>query len=148
MSTKKPYKAIAEKLVESGIRPTSQRLNIARLMFGEGLDAHRHFTADHLYDEAKSAGLKLSLATIYNNLNVFKEAGLLKEVILHTGQSYFDTNIDDHHHFFDEDAGEVIDIDSESLKLLDLPPLPAGKKVKSVQVIIRLEDDCESNGVN
>lgn len=141
MSLRKPYKKIADVLKEAGLRPTSQRMSIAKILFGDDLGMHRHVTADQLFQESLGCGMKLSLATIYNNLNSFKEAGLIQEVVLGTGQTYYDTNVSDHHHFFVEKCGSIIDIDNKEMALRSVPNIPTGKKIKSIQVIVRLEDE-------
>jgi Fur family iron response transcriptional regulator len=117
------------------LRPTRQRLALARILFA---DRHRHVTAEQLYAEALAQSVDVSLATIYNTLNQFTRAGLLRELILSPGCSYFDTNVDDHHHFFFEDSGSLVDIPSSDVVLGDLPPAPAGSVVSRVDVVIRL----------
>lgn len=127
----------------AGLRPTSQRLQIARLLFGddESPAQDRHFTPDQLFEEAIQNKLKLSLATIYNTLGAFKKSGLIQEVIIGPGQSYYDTNLSDHHHFFEEDSGNIIDIHQDDLILKNIPTAPDGKQIKSVQVVIRIGED-------
>ena len=117
------------------LRPTRQRLALARILFA---DRHRHVTAEQLYAEALAQSVDVSLATIYNTLNQFTRAGLLRELILSPGCSYFDTNTEDHHHFFFEDGGSLVDIPSSDVVLRDLPPAPEGSVVSRVDVVIRL----------
>ena len=131
----RPYGKVLDKLRNAGLRPTRQRLALARLLFDAG---DQHVTAEHLYALSKSADAKVSLATVYNTLHQFKEAGLLREVVVEPGRSYFDTNIDNHHHFYDADTGELIDIPSSHVTLASLPTPPNGKKVDRVDVVVRL----------
>lgn len=131
----RPYGKVLDKLRNAGLRPTRQRLALARLLFDAG---DQHVTAENLYALSKSADAKVSLATVYNTLHQFKEAGLLREVVVEPGRSYFDTNIDNHHHFFDEDTGDLIDIPSQDVALARLPEPPNGKKVERVDVVVRL----------
>src|SRR5438874_5167375 len=105
MEPKRPtMPMVVERLRRAGLRPTRQRLALARLLF-EGGD--RHVTAEGLHGEALGGHIRVSLATVYNTLHQFTEAGLLREVVVEPGRSYFDTNIDDHHHFFSEPAGTL-----------------------------------------
>ena len=121
----------------AGLRPTRQRLSLARLLFESG---NRHVTAEQLHGEAKAADIPVSLATVYNTLNQFTRAGLLREVVVEPGRSYFDTNIDDHHHFYFEDSGELRDIPSDEVCLSDLPQPPAGTRIERVDVILRVQN--------
>ncbi len=118
-----------------GLRPTRQRLALAGLLFQAG---HRHVTAEKLHGEAMKRGIRVSLATIYNTLHQFTAAGLLREVVVDTDRSYFDTNMERHHHFFHEDTGLLEDIPSSELELKNLPPLPEGSEISSIDVVIRL----------
>ncbi|NUP97213.1 MAG: transcriptional repressor, partial [Planctomycetaceae bacterium] len=112
MSTERPYAELLQRLRAVGLRPTRQRLALARLLFEKG---DRHLTADDLHAEAEQAGIGVSLATIYNTLNQFTQAGLLREVAVEAGRAYFDTNTSDHHHFFFEDGGRLADIPAAGL---------------------------------
>ncbi|WP_439813655.1 iron response transcriptional regulator IrrA [Zavarzinia sp. CC-PAN008] len=118
-----------------GLRPTRQRLALSRLLFEQG---DRHLTAEMLHSDAQAQGLRVSLATIYNTLHQFTKVGLLREVVIDSGRTYFDTNISDHHHFFFEDSGQLQDIPGSSLTLGAMPAVPAGCAVARVDVIIRL----------
>ncbi len=131
-------KDIEKRLRDARLRPTRQRLALAELLFGRG---HRHVTAEQLHREARDAGLSVSLATIYNTLNQFSEVGLLREVVTNGNHTYYDTNTDEHHHFYLEERDQLIDIPADALRLMGMPPLPAGKKVKGVDIIIRLADE-------
>ena len=136
MSTKRPYKDLIERLRGASLRPTRQRLALAKLLF-EGED--RHVSAEQLHGEAVGNGISVSLATVYNSLNQFTDAGLLREVVVEPGRSYFDTNVSDHHHFYFEDSGELRDIPSESMRLSGLPEIPEGASIRRVDVTIRLK---------
>jgi Fur family iron response transcriptional regulator len=124
-----------ERLRLAGLRPTRQRLALAALLFA---GPHRHVTAEQLYGEAIDHAIGVSLATIYNTLNQFTQAGLLRELILSPGCSYFDTNVDDHHHFYFEDSGKLADVPYSDIVLANLPSPPRGSVVSRVDVVIRL----------
>jgi len=126
-----------ERLRLAQLRPTRQRLALARILLGDG---HRHVTAEQLYAEAQAQSVGVSLATVYNTLNQFTRVGLLRELILSPGCSYFDTNVDDHHHFFFEGSGSLVDIPSSDIVLSGLPAPPAGSVVSRVDVVIRLSE--------
>lgn len=134
----RPFKRALDQLNGAGLRPTRQRLGLARLLF-EGCD--RHVTAEQLHGEAMAADLRVSLATVYNTLNQFTAAGLLREVVVEAGKSYFDTNTSDHHHFFLEDAGRLEDIPADDLVVQNLPKPPGGTRIARVDVIVRLSED-------
>ena len=119
----------------AGLRPTRQRLALASLLF----DGHdRHVTAEQLHGHAQAASIKVSLATIYNTLHQFTEAGLLREVVVEPGRSYFDTNTADHHHFYCDSDGRLEDIPGDSVSLAALPTPPQGMTIHRVEVIIRI----------
>ena len=130
----RPYRHLIDTLRQAGLRPTRQRLALARSLFGE---TFRHVTAEQLHSEV-SADVRVSLATVYNALHQFTAAGLLREVVVDPGRSYFDTNVADHHHFYLDDAGLLSDIPKEQVKVTGLPPPPAGTEIKCVDVVIRL----------
>jgi len=136
----RPFKRALDRLQGVGLRPTRQRLGLARLLF-EGCD--RHVTAEQLHGEALSADLRVSLATVYNTLNQFTDAGLLREVVVEAGKSYFDTNTSDHHHFFLENTGRLEDIPGDHVAIGPLPNAPAGTRIARVDVIVRLVEDTE-----
>lgn len=119
----------------ANLRPTRQRRALAELLLGRG---HRHVTAEHLHEEAREAGIKVSLATVYNALHQFTRAGLLRELVVDAGRAYFDTNTAHHHHFFDEESGALIDIPSEAVAVGALPKPPHGQQVSRVDVIVRV----------
>ncbi len=135
MSTVRPYTKALDRLKGAGLRPTRQRLGLGRLLFDGG---DRHVTAEQLHEEASGAGLRVSLATVYNTLNQFTEAGLLREVVVEAGRSYFDTNTSDHHHFFFEGTGRLQDIPGDQVRVSDLPIAPEGTTVSRVDVIVRV----------
>ena len=125
----------ADRLREAGLRPTRQRLELAGLLFAHG---DRHLTAESLHTEAHAAGVKVSLATVYNTLHQFTEAGLLRQVVVDAARSYFDTNIGNHQHFYCEDEGRLIDIPGETIAVAGVPAPPKGTKIDRVDVVIRL----------
>jgi len=122
-------------LREAGLRPTRQRMALAELMFGKG---DRHISAEVLYGEAKHAGYSLSLATVYNTLQQFSRAGLLKAISIDSSRTYFDTNTGDHHHFFVEDTEEVLDMPDDAVAVANLPAAPDGYEIASVDVVVRV----------
>jgi Fur family iron response transcriptional regulator len=119
----------------AGLRPTRQRLALANLLFAKG---NRHISAEMLHEEAMTASVPVSLATVYNTLHQFTEAGLLREVVVDGARTYFDTNVDDHHHFFIEDDIEVVDIPSSLIRVGDLPVPPEGMEITRVDIVVRL----------
>lgn len=131
----RPYTSIIERLRDVGLRPTRQRKELGRLLF-DGPD--RHVTAETLHGEAERAGVKVSLATVYNTLHQFTEAGLLREIVVNGDRAYFDTNISDHHHFFHTDTGALEDIDGRDVQIGNLPAAPEGATVERVDVIVRV----------
>jgi Fur family iron response transcriptional regulator len=133
--TARPFSHALERLRRVGLRPTRQRLALARLLFDEG---NRHVTAEQLHGEAGAAAVRVSLATIYNTLHQFTAAGLLNEIVVEPGRSYFDTNVDDHHHFFFEDSGRLQDIPGDTVLVTEMPEAPSGMAIRRVDVIIRL----------
>jgi len=136
MAKIRPYTHAIDRLKSVQLRPTRQRTALARLLL-EGAD--RHVTAEQLHAEALGANVKVSLATVYNTLHQFTEAGLMREVVVETGRSYFDTNISDHHHFFEKDTGALSDIPLDSIKILALPDAPEGREIDHVDIIVHLK---------
>ena len=120
----------------AGLRPTRQRVALARVLFESG---HRHVTAESLHAEVKATRMPVSLATVYNTLNQFRDAGLLREVVVAPGKSYFDTNTGHHHHFFVETDGELHDFPSDEVTIEGLPSPPKGTKLSRVDVIVRVK---------
>ena len=123
-------------LARAGLRPTRQRLALAGLLVGDG--RHRHVTAESLFGAASAAGEGVSLATVYNTLRAFCEAGLMQEVVVDATRSYFDTRTDDHPHFFWEATAELTDAPAEELEIARLPEAPEGTEIAKVDVVIRL----------
>ena len=130
----RPYSDVIDRLRHAGLRPTRQRLALARLLF-DGPD--RHVTAEQLHSEAYRAHMRVSLATVYNTLHQFTAAGLLREVVVEPGRAYFDTNAGDHHHFYIEDDGTLLDIHGDRLSVTSLPVPPEGVEVSRVDVVVR-----------
>jgi Fur family iron response transcriptional regulator len=122
-------------LRDAGLRPTRQRIGLAHLLFAGDC---RHVTAEDLFAEANAAALSVSLATVYNTLRQFVDAGLLREVLAERGRAYFDTNISDHHHFFHVAEGRLEDVPADAVIIAKLPEAPAGASIERVDVIIRL----------
>jgi Fur family iron response transcriptional regulator len=119
----------------AGLRPTRQRVALASLLFARG---NRHISAELLHEEAMIHRVPVSLATVYNTLHQFTGAGLLREVVVDGSKTYFDTNTDEHHHFFVEDDNAVIDIPSSGLTVDSLPTPPPGMEIVRVDVVVRL----------
>ena len=136
MSAHRPYAKVLDSLRGAGLRPTRQRLALAKLLF-DGPD--RHVTAEQLHGEALAGGISVSLATVYNTLHQFTDAALLREVVVQSGRSYFDTNMNEHHHFFDEENGGLADIPREMISVSQLPTPPEGAEIDRVDVIVRLK---------
>jgi Fur family iron response transcriptional regulator len=130
-----PSSTARERLHAVGLRPTRQRLALARILFENG---DRHVTAEQLHGEAAAAAIPVSLATVYNTLHQFTEAGLLREVVVEPGRSYFDTNDADHHHFFCEANGLLQDIPAREVTVSGLPLAPDGTEIRRVDVIVRI----------
>jgi Fur family iron response transcriptional regulator len=125
----------AERLRRSGLRLTRQRAALAGLLFGRG---DRHVSAEELYAEAADAQIRVSLATVYNTLNLFTAAGLLREVAVERAKTYFDTNTSNHYHFYFQEEARLMDIESSDLRLEGLPPLPEGRRVDRIDIVVRL----------
>lgn len=137
MRTIRPFTQAVDRLTAAGLRPTRQRLALARLLFEEG---NRHITAEQLHREACGNGVKVSLATVYNALNQFTEVGLLREVAVEAGRAYFDTNTSAHYHFFNDDTGELTDIPGDSVVLSALPDVPSGTEIGAVDVVVHIRN--------
>jgi Fur family iron response transcriptional regulator len=135
MSVLRPYAPVLDRLRGVGLRPTRQRLALAKMLFDKG---HCHVTAEELHRQAREANVRVSLATVYNTLHQFTDNGLLREVIVDSGRSYFDTNTSEHHHFLHEESGRLEDIPTDSVRVINLPEPPAGTTVKRVDLVVRL----------
>lgn len=120
----------------AGLRPTRQRVALAAMLIGDG--QHRHVTAESLFADVQRCGEQVSLATVYNTLRAFCEAGLMQEVLVDGTKSYFDTNTHDHPHFFWEDENRLTDAPAEQLEITRLPDAPEGSEIASIDVVIRL----------
>jgi Fur family iron response transcriptional regulator len=123
-------------LAQGNLRPTRQRLALARLLVGDG--ENRHVTAESLYALTAASGDKVSLATVYNTLRAFCAAGLMNEVVVDGARSYFDTRMDDHPHFYWEDSHDLTDAPADQIQITGLPDAPDGMQVSRVDVVIRL----------
>ena len=132
-------KDLADKLRSSGLRPTKQRLRLAEYLFNRSKTFH--FTVENLNKviNKKGSDEKVALATIYNTVHAFEKAGHLKEILLKEGRSYFDTNTTAHHHFYDSDTNELIDIRFNEIEVTKLPHPPKGKQIKDLEVVIGLK---------
>lgn len=126
---------LVERLRQAGLRPTRQRLSLASILFGAG---DRHVSAESLHQEALAARIDVSLATVYNTLNQFKSAGLLREVAFEGDRTFFDTNTSNHFHYYLEESDSLVDIGATNLEVKGLPPLPPGTKIDRVDIIVRL----------
>jgi Fur family iron response transcriptional regulator len=129
-----------EKLRESGLRPTRQRLKLCEVLFLP--EKTFHFTINDLTKIIENKlSEKISLATVYNTIHAFKKKGYLKEISINADKSYFDTNVTEHHHFFDEDTNEFIDCSNEDIDSVNIKRNITGKKIKSVEVLIKVATD-------
>lgn len=135
MDKVRPFSHALDRLRDAGLRPTRQRLALAKLLF-EGCD--RHITAEKLHSEALDGNIRVSLATVYNTLHQFTTAGLLREIVVDAGRSYFDTNTSAHHHFFNVTTGDLWDLPEKDLHVSGLPTPPDGVEVERVDVVVRV----------
>ncbi|MBM08249.1 MAG: transcriptional repressor [Magnetovibrio sp.] len=131
----RPYTKVINQLKAAGLRPTRQRIALAKLLFGT---CNRHVTAESLLAEATQAKIQISLATVYNSLHQFTDAGLLREIVVDLNRCYFDTNMTEHYHFFYEENNRLEDIHSDDIIISKLPSLPLGKSLKRVDIVIRV----------
>ena len=128
-----------EKLRNSGLRPTKQRLQICEVLFDT--EKTFHFTLNQLDQKIKDKiQNKISLATIYNTVHAFEKKGYLKQIPINSNQTYFDTNITDHHHFYNIRNGELIDLENSDVGPINIKRKINGKKIKSIEVLVKLED--------
>lgn len=130
-----PTRSIDKRLRVAGLRPTRQRVALGGLLFAKG---DRHLTAEDLHEEAVKAGVQVSLATVYNTLHQFTDAGMLRVVAVETAKTYFDTNTSDHHHFFVEGENRVMDVPRGPVTVSNLPEPPEGMEIANVDIVIRL----------
>jgi Fur family iron response transcriptional regulator len=126
---------IEVRLRSAGLRPTRQRVALGDLLFAKG---DRHLTVEELHEEAVTAGVPVSLATVYNTLHQFTEAGMIRVLAVESAKTYFDTNVSDHHHFFIEGDNHVLDIPVSNLTIGNLPEPPEGMEIAHVDVVIRV----------
>jgi Fur family transcriptional regulator, iron response regulator len=131
----RPSPDLVERLRSAGLRVTRPRLALLRLLSDAG---HRHITVENLHEEAIAAAIPVSLATVYNILHQFTAAGLLRKVLIAPGRLYFDTNVDEHHHFLCELTGMLQDIPEKDIAVLGIPAPPVGTAISGVEVIVRL----------
>ena len=130
-----PWHDVKSMLRHVGLRPTRQRMALGWILFAKG---DRHLTAEMLYEEATKAKVPVSLATVYNTLHQFTGQGLLREVVVEAGRSYFDTNTGEHHHFYFQATGELQDVAGSAVEVARLPEPPTGQRMERVDVVIRL----------
>lgn len=141
LAHKTTHKTTVEQLREAGLKPTRQRIAIADILFKDG---HKHVSAEDLYSEIERSGTQISLATVYNTLHQFTDAGLLREVGVDGAKNYFDTNTHDHQHFFLEDTNEVFDANDLHIPAADIPNVPEDMEVVRVDVVVRLRKKAKS----
>ena len=130
------HRIVDQWLAKGGLRPTRQRVILARRLIGDG--KNRHVTAESLFAVSNDHADKVSLATVYNTLRAFCDAGLMHEITVDGSKSYFDTNTSEHPHFFWEDTGELTDASTERMEITNLPSAPQDAEIASVDVVIRL----------
>ena len=136
-----------DKLRASGLRPTKQRLAICKILFNR--KETFHFTIDQLKTIfEKNIKKKISLATLYNTVHAFEKKGYLKQISLKGNKTYFDTNTKKHHHFFDEDLSQLTDIKNENICVKNLPQMPSGKKIKEIDITIRIANNNQKQKSN
>ena len=141
------FKTNTERLRSSGLRPTKQRLFISSILFDR--KETFHFTIEKLKTIVeKDSRKKISLATLYNTVHAFKKKGYLKEISLKGNKTFFDTNTRNHHHFFDEDSSQLIDKKNENVSINNLPSAPNGKRIKEIEIIIRVATDNQKHKIN
>ena len=141
------YKPHIDRLKSSGLRPTKQRLAICKILFS-GSETY-HFSIENLKKIVeKNTKNKISLATLYNTVHAFKKNGYLKEISLKGNKTFFDTNTKNHHHFYDEDTGKLFDIKDEDMIVSKVPTIPDGKKMKEIEITIRIASDNHNRKIN
>ena len=141
------FKFHIDRLRASGLRPTKQRLTICKILFNR--KETLHFTIDQLKKiTEKNSKKKISLATLYNTVNAFEKKGYLKEISLKGNQTFFDTNTKSHHHFYDEETTELTDIKNENISINNLPKIPNGKKIKDIEITIKVASNYQKQKNN
>jgi len=134
------FKPYIDRLRSSGLRPTKQRLTVCKTLFGRSETFH--FTIEGLKKIiSRNTNNKISLATLYNTVHALKKKGYLKKISIQNNKTYFDTNTKNHHHFYDEDTEKLLDIKNEEILVSKVPSIPARKKIKEIQVIVRIASD-------
>ena len=136
MEIVRSFTKVIAMLRDVNLRPTRQRIALAKMLFDGD---NRHITAEMLYQETQNTDIRISLATVYNTLNQFTSAGLLREIVVDSQRCYFDTNTTDHHHFFFEKTNELKDIEAGDVVLATVPLAPAGTVIKRIDVVLRVE---------
>jgi Fur family transcriptional regulator, iron response regulator len=136
MPEHRPFAHALKRLQEKGLRPTRQRLALARLLFS--VPHHRHVSAEQLHTEAVTAGVRVSLATVYNTLHQFVDVGLLRPVVIDAGRTCFDTNVQGQYHVVFSEGGRLLDLDGGQVTVSGLPTPPDGHRIESVDVVVRL----------
>ncbi len=127
---------ILDRLQRHGVQPTPQRLEVAAVL----LDRPQHLSADQILERLRAAGSRVSKATVYNTLKLFGEQGLVRELTVDPDRRYYDSTTHPHHHFYNVGTGELSDIPAGQVRIMNLPPLPAGTEQESVEVLIRVRD--------
>ena len=141
------YKPHIDRLKSSGLRPTKQRLAICKILFNRSKTFH--FSIENLKKIVeKNTKNKISLATLYNTVHAFKKNGYLKEISLKGNTTFFDTNTRNHHHFYDEDTGKLLDIKNEDILVGKVSYIPNGKKIREIEVTIRIASDNHNRKIN
>ncbi|MGR9235146.1 Fur family iron response transcriptional regulator [Rhizobium leguminosarum] len=131
-----PHQTTAlQRLRSAGLRPTQQRIALANLLFARG---HRHVTAEELHAEAREGGFILSLATVYNTLNQFTDAGLVRILAVEGLRTWYDTNVAEHFHFYVEGRGDILDVPHQNINVLNPPAAPEGFDIVNIDIVIRL----------
>lgn len=128
--------SLARLMERQGIRPTYQRLLVARELFGQ----HEHLTADQIHERLKDSGLGCSRATVYNALNLFVQKDLVREVIVDPGRTFYDSITSPHHHIYNVDTGEVTDLDVDAIQMGKTPALPSGTVLEDMSVVVRVRN--------
>ncbi|HEX2140543.1 MAG TPA: Fur family transcriptional regulator [Woeseiaceae bacterium] len=127
---------ILDRLKQHGVQPTPQRLEVAAVL----LEHPQHLSADQILDRLRAAGSRVSKATVYNTLKLFGEHGLVRELTVDPDRKFYDSTTHPHHHFYNVGTGELSDIPCDQVRIMNLPPLPAGTEQESVEVLIRVLD--------
>lgn len=133
----RPFSKALDRLRNAGLRPTRQRLALAKLLFE---NENRHVSAEQLHNEASREGIRVSLATVYNTLHQFTESGMMREVVVESGRSFFDTNTTDHHHFYMTKSGRLEDIPPGEIDITRAPSAPSGAAIERIDIVVRVDE--------